>query len=161
MGKGVNGSESSMDTTSPGSSSAVTVPPIPSSPSSLERPHREIVSPSRKTWMEIRMSRGRRWNRLEELAGGLGALPLIWNLTLHFSRQWVNSTLLTKSIADSPACADCPRTRAQAQCRNNYVPAQTTSHLEIKLRLWTEQLNLISSNVNPWPWFHHLKRQED
>src|SRR5208283_148404 len=65
------GKESSMETTSPASSSPVRVPPTPSSPNSFERPHRDFVSPARKTCTEIRTSNGYRGNRRALCGKGL------------------------------------------------------------------------------------------
>ncbi len=58
MGKGDIGNDSSMDTTSPASSSPVKVAPTPSSPISLERPENEMLSPDRKACTETRTSSG-------------------------------------------------------------------------------------------------------
>jgi len=67
MGPDATGKLSSIDTTSPGSTSPVNVAPIPSSPSSVDRPHSEADPPGRNTSTDNRMSAG--WRRYRR---GLG-----------------------------------------------------------------------------------------
>lgn len=78
MGTGLNGIDNSIDTTSPGDSSPVNVAPIPSIPSSLERPQNDIFPSSRKTCTETRISNPCRGYLLRRANGSkLGACPVI------------------------------------------------------------------------------------
>lgn len=84
MGKGAIGNISSMDTTSPGSSSPVKVAPMPSSPSSLDRPQKDRLSPERKTCTDTRTSSGWRGKRRDVRESGFGSVSgLLMHCFLH------------------------------------------------------------------------------